>query len=151
MGSRSQESPRQTKPKKVSKRKIHEFRPFVCEFWCFFFLGKTSTIHISNFCSGMPLRKVHELTFLWFGLPGPLLKIHCLVLLYYPTGLSFHEKLGIKTVCAVFWGMGSKKASQVGAKVEEEGNTTSASKLLPTWDGGLLGITTNAYVFFPPP
>ena len=27
-----------------------------------------------NFCSGMPLRKVHELTFLWFGLPGPLLK-----------------------------------------------------------------------------
>ena len=26
-----------------------------------------------NFCSGMPLRKVHELTFLWFGLPGPLL------------------------------------------------------------------------------
>ena len=40
------------------------------EFWCFS-LGKTSTIHISNFCSGMPLRKVHELTFLWFGLPGP--------------------------------------------------------------------------------
>ena len=31
-----------------------------------FFLKKTSTIHISNFCSGMPLRKVHELTF--FGL-----------------------------------------------------------------------------------
>ena len=26
-----------------------------------------------NFCSGMPLRKVHELAFLWFGLPGPLL------------------------------------------------------------------------------
>ena len=26
-----------------------------------------------NFCSGTPLRKVHELTFLWFGLPGPLL------------------------------------------------------------------------------
>ena len=26
-----------------------------------------------NFCSGMPLRKVHELTYLWFGLPGPLL------------------------------------------------------------------------------
>ena len=39
-----------------------------------FFLRKTSTIHIWNFCSGMPLRKVHELTFLWFGLPGPLLK-----------------------------------------------------------------------------
>ena len=26
-----------------------------------------------NFCSGMPLGKVHELTFLWFGLPGRLL------------------------------------------------------------------------------
>ena len=39
-----------------------------------FFLRKTSTVHISNFCSGTPLRKVHELTFLWFGLPGPLLR-----------------------------------------------------------------------------
>ena len=28
-----------------------------------------------DFCSGMPLRKVHEPTFLWFGLPGPLLII----------------------------------------------------------------------------
>ena len=36
-----------------------------------FFLRKTSTIHITNFCSGMPLRRVHELTFLWFGLPKP--------------------------------------------------------------------------------
>ena len=61
-----------TKPKKGPKRKVHEFRPFLCEFWCFS-LGKTSTIHISNFCSGMPPGKVHELTFLWFGLPGPLL------------------------------------------------------------------------------
>ena len=25
----------------------------------------------------MPLRKVHELTFLWFGLPGPLLNDSC--------------------------------------------------------------------------
>ena len=39
-----------------------------------FFLWKASTIHISNFCSGMPLRKVHEPTFLWSGLPGALLK-----------------------------------------------------------------------------
>ena len=38
-----------------------------------FFCRKTSTIHISNFCSGMFVWKVHELTFLWFGLPGPLL------------------------------------------------------------------------------
>ena len=45
---------------------------FLCEFWCFF-LGKTSAIHISNFCSGMPPGKVHELAFLWFGLPGWLL------------------------------------------------------------------------------
>ena len=67
----SQESPRQTKPKKGPKRKVHEFRPFL---WILvFFLRKTSTIHISNFSSGAPLRQVHELTFLWFGLPGPLL------------------------------------------------------------------------------
>ena len=66
------ESARQTKPKKGAKRKVHEFGPFL---WILvFFLGKTSTIHISNFCSGMPLRKVHELAFPWFGLPGWLLK-----------------------------------------------------------------------------
>ena len=43
-----------------------------CEFWCFS-LGKQGRFTL-NFCSGMPLRKVHELTFLWFGLPGPLLR-----------------------------------------------------------------------------
>ena len=42
-----------------------------CEFWCFS-LGKQARFTL-NFCSGMPLRKIHELTFLWFGLPGPLL------------------------------------------------------------------------------
>ena len=70
------ESPRQTKPKKGPKRKVHEFRSFLCEFWCFS-LGKQARFTL-NFCSGMPLRKVHELTFFWFGLPGPLL-IVCLV------------------------------------------------------------------------
>ena len=40
----ARESPRQTKPKRVPKRKVHEFRPFL---WILlFFLGKTSTIHI---------------------------------------------------------------------------------------------------------
>ena len=42
-----------------------------CEFWCFS-LGKQARFTL-NFCSGMPLQKVHELAFLWFGLPGPLL------------------------------------------------------------------------------
>ena len=42
-----------------------------CEFWCFSF-GKQARFTL-NFCSGMPVSKVHELTFLWFGLPGPLL------------------------------------------------------------------------------
>ena len=46
-----------------------------CEFWCFS-LGKQARFTL-NFCSGMPLRKVHELTFFWFGLPGPLLKTGC--------------------------------------------------------------------------
>ena len=52
--------------RKGQNEKFMNFAHFSCEFWCFF-LRKTSTIHISNFCSGMPLRKVHELTFLWFG------------------------------------------------------------------------------------
>ena len=42
-----------------------------CEFWCFS-LGKQARFTL-NCCSGMPLRKVHELAFVWFGLPGPLL------------------------------------------------------------------------------
>ena len=69
-GAQNQESPWQTKPKKGPERKVHEFRPF-CEFWCFS-IGKQARFTL-NFCSGMPLGKVHELAFLWFGLPGPLL------------------------------------------------------------------------------
>ena len=69
----NRESRRQTKPKKGTKRKVQRnFAHFFLRILVFF-LRKTSTIHISNFCSGMPLRKVHELTLLWFGLPGPLL------------------------------------------------------------------------------
>ena len=65
-----QESPRQTKPKKGPQRKVHEFRPFL---WILVFsFGKQARFTL-NFCSGMPLWKVHELTFLWFGLRGPLL------------------------------------------------------------------------------
>ena len=41
-----------------------------------------------NFCSGMPLRKVHELTFLWFGLPGPLLMLGCARTPFATTHLS---------------------------------------------------------------
>ena len=67
----TQESPRQTKPKKGPKRKVHEFRWILV-----FFLRKTSTIHILNFYSGMPLRNVHEQAFLWFGVPGPLLMLY---------------------------------------------------------------------------
>ena len=66
-----QESAQQTKPKKGPKRKVHEFRPFLWILVCFS-LGKQARFTL-NFCSGMPPRKVHELTFLWFGLPGPLL------------------------------------------------------------------------------
>ena len=54
--------------RKGQNEKFMNFAHFY-EFWRFF-LRKTSTIHIWNFCSGMPLWKVHELTFLWFGLPG---------------------------------------------------------------------------------
>ena len=41
-----------------------------CEFWCFS-LGKQARF-TSNFGSKLPPGKVHELAFLWFGLPGPL-------------------------------------------------------------------------------
>ena len=58
--------------RKGQNEKFMNFAHF-CEFWCFS-LGKQARF-ILNFCSGMPLRKVHELTFLWFGLPGPLLRI----------------------------------------------------------------------------
>ena len=63
----------QTKERAKTKSS-YEFRPcpFFCEFWCFP-LGKHARFTL-NFCSGMPLRRVHELTFLWFGLPGPLLR-----------------------------------------------------------------------------
>ena len=57
---------------KAQNEKFMNFAHF-CEFWCFS-LGKQARFTL-NFCSGMPLRKVHELTFLWFGLPGPLLKL----------------------------------------------------------------------------
>ena len=56
--------------RKGQNEKFMNFAHF-CEFWCFS-LGKQARFTL-NFCSGMPLRKVHELTFLWFGLPGPLL------------------------------------------------------------------------------
>ena len=56
--------------RKGQNKKFMNFAHF-CEFWCFS-LGKQARFTL-NFCSGMPLRKVHELTFLWFGLPGPLL------------------------------------------------------------------------------
>ena len=57
--------------RKGQNEKFMNFAHF-CEFWCFS-LGKQARFTL-NFCSGMPLRKVHELTFLWFGLSGPLLR-----------------------------------------------------------------------------
>ena len=56
--------------KKGQNEKFMNFAHF-CEFLRFS-LGKQARFTL-NFCCGMPLRKVHELAFLWFGLPGPLL------------------------------------------------------------------------------
>ena len=56
--------------RKGQNEKFMNFAHF-CEFWCVS-LGKQARFTL-NFCSGTPLRKVHELAFLWFGLPGPLL------------------------------------------------------------------------------
>ena len=45
-----------------------------------------------NFCSGMPLRKVHELTFLWFWFARA-------------TPDSLFRNSALETVCSVFcWG-----------------------------------------------
>ena len=90
-GPKSQESPRQTKPKKGPKRKVHELRPFFCEFWCFS-LGKQARFTL-NFCSSMPPGKVHELAVLWFGLLGWLLKIG---------GFEWGPKLYVEKVYVVF-------------------------------------------------
>ena len=69
--SRFRSRPGKPNQRKGQNEKFMNFAHF-CEFWCFS-LGKQARFTL-NFCSGMPLRKVHELTFLWFGLPGPLLK-----------------------------------------------------------------------------
>ena len=65
-----------SRPGKPNQRKgqNEKFMIFAhfCEFWCFS-LGKQAQFTYRTFCSGMPPRKVHELAFLWFGLPGPLL------------------------------------------------------------------------------
>ena len=56
--------------RKGQSEKFMNFALF-CEFW-YFSLGKQARF-TSNFCSGMLPGKVHELAFLWFGLPGWLL------------------------------------------------------------------------------
>ena len=67
--------PIRSRPGKPNQRKgqNEKFMNFAhfCEFWCLS-LGKQARFTL-NFCSGMPLWKVYELTFLWFSLPGPLL------------------------------------------------------------------------------
>ena len=57
------------------------FAHFCVNSGVFFSLGKQARFTL-NFCSGMPLRKVHELTFFWFGLPGPLLTIFLSLCIY---------------------------------------------------------------------
>ena len=61
----NQESPRQTKPKKGPKRKLHEFRPFL---WILvFFLRKTSTIHIELlFGNALGKSSWTDLSLVWF-------------------------------------------------------------------------------------
>ena len=58
--------PRQTKPKKGAKRKVHEFRPFL---WILvFFLGKTTTIHIELLFRNAPAESSWTgLSLVWFA------------------------------------------------------------------------------------
>ena len=84
-----------SRPGKPNQRK-HQNEKFMnfahfCEFWCLS-SGKQARFTL-NFCSGMPLRKVHELTFLWFGLPGPLLNfVRCC---HNTPGLLFRVSAGV--------------------------------------------------------
>ena len=73
--------------------KNEKFMNFVhfCEFW-YFSLGKQVRLTL-NFCSGMPLRKVHELTFLWFGLSGPILIINWISQIWSLVGISALKKI----------------------------------------------------------
>ena len=77
--------------KKGQNEKFMNFAHF-CEFWCFS-LGKQARFTL-NFCSGMPLRKVHELPFLWFGLPGPLLILETFLAIL---GLKCARKMLLQT------------------------------------------------------
>ena len=67
-GEKFRSRPGKPNQRKGQNEKFMNFAHF-CEFWCLS-SGKHARFTL-NFCSGMPLRKVHELTFLWFGLPGP--------------------------------------------------------------------------------
>ena len=69
-GPKIRSRPGKPNQRKGQNEKFMNFAHF-CEFWCFF-LRKQARFTL-NFCSGMPPGKVHELAFLWFGLPGPLL------------------------------------------------------------------------------
>ena len=64
-----------SRPGKPNQRKgqNEKFMNFAhsCEFW--WFPLEKQVRFTSNFCSGWPRGKVHEVAFLWFGLPGRLL------------------------------------------------------------------------------
>ena len=57
----------QTKERAKTKNS-HEFRPYFCEFWCFSSGNQARNSHLELLFRKMPVRKVQELTFLWFGL-----------------------------------------------------------------------------------
>ena len=60
--------------RKGQNAKFMNFAHF-CEFWCFS-LGKQARFTYRTFVpESPPPRKVHELAFPWFGLPGPLLNL----------------------------------------------------------------------------
>ena len=58
-------APLQTKPKKGPKRKVHDFCPFFCEFWCFS-LGKQARFTSRTFVPECPREKFMNWPF--FGL-----------------------------------------------------------------------------------
>ena len=94
-GGRIRSRPGKPNQRKGQKQKFINF----CEFW-YFSLGKQAWFAL-NFCSGMPPGKVHELTFLWFGLPVLLLRAfnHFLALNHFLAFLDFRAFLGFPCFC----------------------------------------------------
>ena len=95
----SQESPRQTKPKKGPKRKVHEIFVHFCANSGVFFLRKTSTIHIALLFRNAPAKSSWtDLSLVWFARATPEIDVSLEVLrLYNPHSLTLKWLIAVNS------------------------------------------------------